>query len=66
MEKPQIENLLRLYKSAIARELTAGEFSQELQVARIKVDESFAKTGSEDKNLGEYLQELANLENYAV
>lgn len=66
MERPQIENLLRLYKSAIARELTAGEFTQELQDARFKIDETFAKTGSEDKNLGEYLNELLLLKDYAV
>lgn len=66
MEKPQIETLLRLYKSAITRDLTVVEFNKELLDAKIKIDESFAKTGSEDKNLGEYLQELANLENYAV
>lgn len=62
MTTEQLEKLLALYKKAVANNLTAREFSDEIQQAKIKLDESFVQKGREDENLGKYLAELYELQ----
>jgi hypothetical protein len=62
MNKEQLEKLLSLYKMAVEKKLTAGDFVNALQEARIEIDRSFVQTGKEDANLGEYLEELKKLQ----
>jgi len=57
----QLEQLLSLYKSAVKRNLTVGEFEQEIKSAQLSLDRSFVTEGKEDMNLGEYLEELKTL-----
>lgn len=64
MTTEQLETLLALYKKAIANNLTAGEFTNELTGAKIALDKSFIKDGKEDKNLGDYIQELYELQKH--
>jgi len=66
MTNEQLEKLVSLYKKAVKNNLTAGEFIEELQNAKIQLDRSFVESGKEDMNLGEYLQELEQLRNFAI
>jgi hypothetical protein len=61
----QLAKLLSLYKLAVKNNLTAGEFNTEVQNAKIQIDRSFVKSGKEDMNLGEYLEELNQLRAFA-
>lgn len=63
MTNQQLETLLSLYKKALAKNLTAADFVQEVKAAEIALDRSFVETGKEDMNLGEYLKELQILKN---
>ena len=65
MTQEQPTKLLSLYKKAVKNNLTAGEFTQEVQNAHIQIDRSFVETGKEDMNLGEYLEELNQLKEFA-
>lgn len=51
-----------MYKKAVQNNLTAGEFVVELQTARIELDQSFIQNGKEDENLGEYIEEIYQLQ----
>ena len=62
MTNEQLVKLLSLYKCAVDNNLTAGEFEQEILNAKIEIDESFVKDGKENMNLGEYLEELIELQ----
>ena len=66
MEKDQLEKLLSLYKKAVENNLTAGEFKAELLAAQIQLDKSFVETGNKDKNLGQFIDELYQLEKLAT
>lgn len=61
MNIQQLEKLLSLYKSAVRRNLTVGDFEQEIKKAQLELDQSFVTEGKEDMNLGEYLEELKQL-----
>jgi len=65
MTEEQLTKLLSLYKLAVKNNLTAGEFSAEVTNAKIQIDKSFVKNGKEDINLGEYLEELDQLREFA-
>lgn len=65
MQKEQLEKLLLLYKKAIDEKLTSEDFAKEVKAANIEIDQSFVQTGSKDKNLGEYLNELYKLQQFA-
>lgn len=62
MTNEQLEILLSLYKKAVEKKLTSGDFVQQFHEANIKLDASFVETGNEDKNLGEFLRELKELQ----
>jgi len=64
MTQEQLTKLLSLYKKAVKNNLTAGEFAQEVQGAKIEIDRSFVESGKEDMNLGEYLEELNQLREF--
>lgn len=63
MKQEQLTKLLSLYKQAIDKKLTASDFAKEILAAKIEIDSSFVKEGKEDTNLGEYLNELQELQN---
>lgn len=62
MTPEQLTMLLSLYKKAITNNLTIGDFENEIKQTRLKIDASFVKEGKEDMNLGEYLNELLELQ----
>ncbi|GEM_PF-6005190 len=62
MTKEQLTMLLSLYKKAITNNLTIGDFENEIKQTRLKIDASSVKEGKEDMNLGEYLNELLELQ----
>lgn len=62
MTNEQLTTLLSLYKKAVLNNLTVGEFENEMQQTRMKIDASFVQKGKEDMNLGEYLNELLELQ----
>ena len=62
MKAEYLEKLLEMYKKAIANNVSAIDFTKEILDAKIELDKSFIKTGKEDMNLGEYLQELYELQ----
>lgn len=62
MTNEQLTTLLSLYKKAVRNNLTIGEFENEMQKTRMKIDASFVQKGKEDMNLGEYLNELLELQ----
>ena len=66
MNNEQLKQLLELYKKAVAKNLTADDFVKEIQVTQIQIDRSFVQAGKEDANLGEYLEELYQLQNSYV
>jgi hypothetical protein len=61
MTNKQLQTLLSLYKKAVTKNLTAGEFEPLIREAQINIDRSFVKSGKEDENLGEYIEELIQL-----
>lgn len=63
MSNEQLKQLLELYKKAVAKNLTAEDFIKEIQATQIKIDRSFVQVGKEDASLGEYLEELYQLQN---
>ena len=63
MNNEQLKQLLELYKKAVAKNLTADDFVKEIQETQIQIDRSFVQAGKEDANLGEYLEELYQLQN---
>lgn len=63
MNNEQLKQLLELYKKAVAKNLTADDFVKEIQLTKIQIDRSFVHAGKEDENLGEYLEELYQLQN---
>ena len=65
MTHEQLTKLLSLYKLAVKNNLTAGEFEAEVKKAKIEIDRSFVENGKEDMNLGEYLEELNQLTEFA-
>ena len=62
MTTEQLTTLLSLYKKAIAKNLTIGDFEEAIKKTRMQIDSSFVNDGKEDMNLGEYLEELLNLQ----
>lgn len=62
MTKEQLTMLLSLYKKAITNNLTIGDFENEIKQTRLNIDASFVQEGKEDMNLGEYLNELLELQ----
>jgi hypothetical protein len=46
---------------AVAKNLTAMDFTNEMKTAEIQLDRSFVENGKEDMNLGIYLEELKTL-----
>ena len=62
MTTEQLTSLLSLYKKAIENNLTIGDFENEIKQTRLKIDASFVQEGKEDMNLGEYLNELLELQ----
>jgi len=64
MENPQLTKLLVLYKAAIDKNLSPGEFAREVLDAKILLDKVFTLTGKEDENLKDYLTELEQLNKY--
>lgn len=63
MNNEQLKQLLELYKQAVAKRLSADDFVKEIQATQIQIDRSFVQAGKEDANLGEYLEELNQLQN---
>lgn len=63
MNNEQLKQLLELYKKAVKKNLTADDFVKEIQATQIQIDRSFVQAGKEDANLGEYLEELNQLQN---
>jgi hypothetical protein len=63
MSNEQLKQLLELYKKAVAKNLTAEDFIKEIQATQINIDRSFVQAGKEDASLGEYLEELYQLQN---
>jgi hypothetical protein len=63
MNNEQLKQLLELYKKAVAKNLTGDDFVKEIQSTQIQIDRSFVQAGKEDANLGEYLEELYQLQN---
>ncbi|MCE1169626.1 MAG: hypothetical protein LWX70_16220 [Sphingobacteriia bacterium] len=63
MNNEQLKLLLELYKKAVAKRLSADDFVKEIQATQIQIDRSFVQAGKEDANLGEYLEELNQLQN---
>lgn len=63
MNNEQLKQLLELYKKAVAKRLSADDFVKEIQATQIQIDRSFVQVGKEDANLGEYLEELNQLQN---
>ncbi|OJX83351.1 MAG: hypothetical protein BGP01_03355 [Paludibacter sp. 47-17] len=63
MNNEQLKQLLELYKKAVAKRLSADDFVKEIQATQIQIDRSFVQAGKEDANLGEYLEELNQLQN---
>lgn len=61
MNLQQHEKLLVFYKMAVAKNLTAMDFTNEMKTAEIQLDRSFVENGKEDMNLGIYLEELKTL-----
>jgi len=64
MTEEQLTKLLSLYKQAVKNNLTYSEFMKEVEKTKIQIDESFVKSGKEDRNLGEYLEELNQLRDF--
>ena len=63
MNNEQLKQLLELYKKEEKKNLTADDFVKEIQATQIQIDRSFVQAGKEDANLGEYLEELNQLQN---
>lgn len=62
MDNNQLKKLLSMYKEAVKKNLTAGDFAREIQAAKIELDRSFVLQGKEDENLGEYINEIYELQ----
>lgn len=62
MTTEQLTMLLSLYKKAIKNNLSISDFENEIMQIRLKIDASFVREGKEDMNLGEYLNELLELQ----
>lgn len=62
MDNEQLKKLLSMYKKAVKKNLTAGDFASELLAAKIDLDRSFITEGKEDENIGEYIQEIYELQ----
>lgn len=62
MTTEQLTMLLFLYKKAITNNLSIDDFENEIMQTRLKIDASFVQEEKEDMNLGEYLNELLELQ----
>lgn len=62
MDNKQLIKLLAMYKKAVKKNLTAGDFALELHAAKIELDQSFIMEGKENVNLGEYINEIYELQ----
>lgn len=62
MDNEQLKKLLSMYKKAVEKNLTANDFILELQAAKIDLDRSFVTEGKEDENIGEYIEEIYELQ----
>lgn len=62
MDNEQLKKLLSMYKKAVQNNLTANDFILELQDAKIELDKSFILEGKENENIGEYINEIYELQ----
>lgn len=62
MDNEQLKKLLSMYKKAVQNNLTANDFILELQAAKIELDKSFVLEGKENENIGEYINEIYELQ----
>lgn len=62
MDNEQLKKLLSMYKKAVEKNLTANDFILELQAAKIELDKSFVLEGKENENIGEYINEIYELQ----
>lgn len=62
MDNEQLKKLLSMYKKAVQNNLTANDFILELQAAKIELDKSFILEGKENENIGEYINEIYELQ----